>query len=119
MAAWARDRVDCCVEPVFDRSALEIRQSLSGAEMALVDASDDHAQAIELFAQAVARLGSHRVAVYTERIHQGLELFVRRQGSWLLLGPLDNQQWEAFFSSMLPRAGSELVQHQGPRRGAA
>ena len=36
------------IEPVFGRSALEIRQSLHGAERVLVDASDDHAQAIVL-----------------------------------------------------------------------
>ena len=119
MALWARDHADCGIEPVFGRSALEIRRSLNGADMALVDATDDHAQAIELFAQAVARLGSRRVAVYTERMHEGLELFVRTQGAWLLLGPLNSKQWEEFFSSILPPAGSEPVQRQSPWRRAA
>ena len=85
----------------------------------LVDASDDHAQAIELFSQSVARLGSRRVAVYTERMHEGLELFVRTQGAWLLLGPLSEQQWEGFFSSMLPPAHQEPVRRAGPWRRAA
>ena len=104
VALWARQHEDCGIEPVFGRSALEIRRSLNGADAVLVDASDDHAQAIELFSQSVARLGSRRVAVYTERMHEGLELFVRTQGAWLLLGPLDDRQWEEFFSSMLPPA---------------
>ena len=99
---WAIAHDDCGIEPVFGRSIGEIRRSLSGAETVLVDAGNDHAQAIELFSQSVARLGSRHVAVYTEKIHEGLELFVRTQGSWLLLGPLDHWQWEDFFSSMLP-----------------
>ena len=70
--------------------------------MALVDASDDHAQAIDLFSQAVARLGARHASVYTERMHEGLELFVRTQGAWLLLGPLTDEQWEDYFSMMLP-----------------
>ena len=114
-----QSHADCGIEPVFGRSALEIRRSLNGADLVLVDASDDHAQAIELFSQSVARLGSRRVAVYTERMHEGLELFVRTQGAWLLLGPLNNQQWEEFFSSMLPPARREAVQRQSPWRRAA
>jgi hypothetical protein len=119
VALWARSREDCGIEPVFGRSALEIRRSLRGADMVLVDASDDHAQAIELFAQSVAGLGPRRVAVYTERMHEGLELFVRTQGAWLLLGPLNNRQWEEFFSSMLPPAQAEPMYRPSPRRRAA
>ena len=119
VAFWARRHADCGIEPVFGRSALEIRRSLSGADRVLVDASDDHAQAIELFSQSVTRFGSRHVAVYTERMHEGLELFVRTQGAWLLLGPLNNWQWEEFFSSMLPPAKQEAVPGQNPRRRAA
>jgi hypothetical protein len=116
---WAHKHEDCEIVPVFGRSALEIRRSLHGADAVLVDASDDHAQAIELFSQAVARLGARRVAVYTERMHEGLELFVRTQGAWLLLGPLGETQWEEFFCSMFPPAGQERVRAQGPWRKAA
>ncbi len=119
MALWANQREDCGFEPVFGRSAPEIRQSLNGADMVLVDASDDHAQAIELFSQSIARLGSRRVAVYTERMHEGLELFVRTQGAWLLLGPLSSRQWEEFFSSMLPPAYQEPLLRQNSGHKAA
>src|SRR5208282_4126368 len=102
VAQWASKHKDCGIEPICGRLPLEIRRSLIGADVVLVDASDDHAQAIELFSQSVARLGSRRVAVYTERMHEGLELFVRTQGAWLLLGPLGDGQWEEFFSSILP-----------------
>ena len=119
MALWARRHEDCQIEPVFGRSALEIRRSLSGIDRVLVDASDDHAQAIELFSQSVVRLGSQHVAVYTERMHEGLELFVRTQGAWLLLGPLNAWQWEEFFLDMLPPARQEPVRRHSPRRRAA
>jgi hypothetical protein len=116
---WARQHMDCGIDPVFGRLPMEIRHSLNGADLVLVDASDDHAQAIELFSQSVARLGSRRVAVYTERMHEGLEIFVRTQGAWLLMGPLSNGQWEEFFSSMLPPARQEPVCRQSSWRRAA
>ncbi len=119
VALWARNHEDCGIEPIFDRSVWAIRRSLSGTKVVLVDASHDHAQAIELFSQALARHGARRVAVYTERMHEGLELFVRTQGAWLLLGPLDERQWDEFFASMLPPAEQEPAQRQSPRPKAA
>jgi hypothetical protein len=112
VALWARNHDEYRIAPVFGRSALAIRRSLNGAAAVLVDASDDHAQAIELLSQSVARLGARRVAVYTERVHEGLELFVRTQGAWLLLGPLTNKQWEDLFLSLAgpPRQESRLGQ---------
>ncbi len=113
VARWSRGRDDCRVETVCARTAAAIRGALDGAHLALVDASDDHAQAIDLFSQAVARLGSRRASVYTERMHEGLELFVRTQGAWLLLGPLTDEQWEDYFSMMLAS-----VQDQRSREAA-
>ena len=116
VALWACNHEDYKIEPVFGRSVLEIRRSLQGADRVLVDASDDHAQAIELFSQSVAGLGPRRVAVYTEIMHEGLELFVRTQGAWLLLGPLDTCQWEDVFSSMLPPTSRETAPRRMPVR---
>ena len=101
MAQWAGEHEECTVEPVFARSTLELRRLLQGADMVLIDATEDHAQAIDAFSQSIARLGSSRVTVYSERMHEGLELFVRKQGSWLLLGPLDRVEWEGLFSRTL------------------
>jgi hypothetical protein len=101
---------------VLARSATAIGRSLDGADMALVDASDDHDQAIDLYSQAVVRLGARKASVYTERMHEGLELFVRTQGSWLLLGPMTNDQWNDYFATMLPdtrkREGCEPARRQ-------
>jgi hypothetical protein len=119
VALWARKHEECDIESLFDRAILKIRRSLDEADLVLVDASDDHEQAIELFCQSLAGLGARRVAVYTERMHEGLELFVRTQGAWLLLGPLDERQWEEFFSTMLPAAGRKPQPRRRPWSKAA
>jgi hypothetical protein len=117
VAFWADNREDCRIAQIFSRKAMEIRRSLSGADLVLVDASADHAQAIELFSQSVAKFGSRGLAVYTERMHEGLELFVRTQGAWLLMGPLDDRQWEEFFASILPQSCHEPVGCQAGGEG--
>ena len=101
VARWGREHDDCRIEPTFARNVWDIRRSYEGADIVVVDATEDHAQAIDAFSQSVARLGSGRTLVYTERMHDGLELFVRTQGSWLLLGPLDEVQWDELFTTML------------------
>ncbi len=115
VARWAQGRDDCRVKAVFARSAAAMGEALDEAELALVDASDDHAQAIDLFSQAVARLGGRHASVYTERMHEGLEPFVRTQGAWLLLGPLTDEQWNDYFSTMLPSTGRRLSLRNGAR----
>lgn len=123
VSRWSRGRDECRVETVSARTASAIRGALDGAHLALVDASDDHAQAIDLFSQAVARMGARHASVYTERMHEGLESFVRTQGAWLLLGPLTDEQWEDYFSTMLPAAqntgGREAADGPMSRRRAA
>ncbi len=103
IASWARKHPDCRIETALGRSAREIGDAVRGAEMALLDATQDHAQAIDAFSQALAGLGAEGTAVYTEQMHEGLELFVRRQGTPLLFGPLDERQWEGFFERARPR----------------
>jgi hypothetical protein len=119
VARWARKHEEFGIESIFDRAVLKVRRLLNGAEVVLVDASDDHAQAMELFSQSLARLGVRRVAVYTERMHEGLELFVRTQGAWLLLGPLQETQWEELFASMLSPAREGPMCRQSPWSKAA
>jgi hypothetical protein len=97
MAAWARKHAEGRVMPAFARSVHEIRSSIEATDLVLVDATQDHAQAIDAFSQVLGHLGSGRTVVYTERMHEGLELFVRTQGAQLLFGPLSEGQWEGFF----------------------
>ena len=101
IASCAREHQSYSFSPAHARSAFEIRKVIQGAGMVLVDATEDHAQAIEAFSQALTHFGPDRVAIYTERMHEGLELFVRTQGAPLLFGPLRNAQWNGFFQRLL------------------
>ena len=78
---------------------------MEGADVALIDATDDHAQAADAFSQAVGHVGAGATAMYSERMHEGLEMFVRSRGALLLLGPLSEAEWDAFFDRRLPRGG--------------
>jgi hypothetical protein len=40
--------------------------------------------------------------MYTETMHDALEVFVRLRGSLFLLGPLFDDQWEEYFARLLP-----------------
>ncbi len=99
---WSDRHGDCRVEAVYGRSAREIRSAVDRATLVVVDATEDYAQAVDAFALALGGRGAAKVVVYTERMHEGLELFVRRQGALLLFGPLSAAQWEGFFARVLP-----------------
>jgi hypothetical protein len=99
--AWARRHTDCAVRPVFARSLPAIRAAIRGARAVLVDATEDHVQAIDAFSEAMTQRGAAAATVYTERVHEGLELFVRAHGALLLLGPLSDAQWEEFLQRPL------------------
>jgi hypothetical protein len=92
--AWGQRHDQCAVEPVFIKSAIGIRRFLERSDAAVLDASEDAEQAMAAFAEAVDCLGATSTAVYTERMCEGLEEFVRMRGALLLFGPLDDKQWD-------------------------
>jgi hypothetical protein len=94
---WRGRRLGRRIETSFEKSLPEIRGLLRHAGAALVDATDDPSQAADALLQAVTRLGANAAAVYSERMHDGLELFVRVRGSMFLLGPLLDDEWDGFF----------------------
>jgi len=100
--AWSGRRGDCRVETAQARWARGIRDAVDRADAVLVDATGDHVQAVDALVMALGGVGAARTVVYTERIHEGLEPFVRRQGVLLLFGPLHSAQWEGFFERFLP-----------------
>jgi hypothetical protein len=97
VVAWARVRPDCTIEPVFARSFPAIQHAIRGADLVVIDATRDCAQAMDAFSQSLTYLGSAVTTVYTETMHEGLELFVRQHGSLLLLGPMSEVLWESYF----------------------
>lgn len=98
---WSSRHPERQVETSFERSLPKIRKLLRKTGAAMVDATEDPGQATDALLQAVARLGAKTVAMYTETMHDGLELFVRVRGSLFLLGPLFDEQWQGFFERLL------------------
>ncbi len=88
----------------FAQSLHEIRGVLRDTVVSIVDATEDPMRAMTAFTQAIAKLEADRVAVYTESMHEGLELFVRVRGAPLLLGPMSDAPWEAQLERMLKSA---------------
>lgn len=95
----------------FVRDLPAIRDALRHADVTVIDATEDDARAVDALLQAVARKGPDRVALHTEQMHDGLELFVRTHRVLLVLGPLEESEWEDFLSTRLAAA------RQAPRRG--
>ena len=116
IVAWDRGRHACVFRPSFARSMSGIRKVLERANLVLVDATKDYGRAKAAFTQAVARRGADGVAVYTETMHEGLELGVRSCGALLLLGPLSRAQWQGFFQRKLGLAGFRLAAAPPARR---
>lgn len=79
-----------------------IRKRLRRAELALIDATEDPAQASDAFLQAVGILGADATAVYTEKTHDDLELLVRMMRAPLLLGPMSMEEWEDVLDHKFP-----------------
>jgi len=109
---WARRHPASRLRVYYGRALPEIRQSLDDVDAVVIDATEDDAQAVDALLQAVACRGPDSVVVYTETMHEGLELFVRVRGVPLVLGPLDEGQWDALLASRMSVA-------VGPRRKAA
>ena len=114
LALWAFKHEDCQIEPVFGRLPLDIRRSLDGADFVLVDASDDHAQAIDLFAQSVARLGL-AASRFIRRKCTTVWRFCADTRGMAPAGSAEQRTMGGFFPSMLP-AGPEPVYARQPRR---
>lgn len=99
---WSAQHPERQAEMSFERSLPKIRSLLRRATTVLVDATEDPSQATDAFLQAVARLGAGAVAMYTETMHDDLELFVRMRGSLFFLGPILNEHWNDYFERQLP-----------------
>jgi hypothetical protein len=87
----------------FERSLAGIRRQIRGVDFVLLDATDDPAQASDAYFQIYKALGPHSMSVYTDIVHEGLEMLVRRLGVTMLLGPMSVTEWDAFFWHRFPQ----------------
>ena len=97
-AAWVRGHPRIGLRLLFPSSVSVVDSAVRGAALALIDATEDKDRAIALLDQAIARIGPRRVAIYTERMHRGLEPRVRSRGSLVMLGPLSQAEWSALLA---------------------
>ncbi len=72
-------------------------------DFALVDATEDPARASDAYVRIHEISGSESIAVYTEVVHAGMEILVRKLGLALLLGPMSVSEWDDFFLHKFPR----------------
>jgi hypothetical protein len=117
---WAEQHGGCRAAVSHERSLPGIRKFVRRAAFAVIDATEDPAQATDAFLQAVGALKSDAVAVYTEKMHDGLELLVRMLGAPLLLGPMSMDEWEEFlelkFPTFIPLDSTGLPINRGKRK---
>jgi hypothetical protein len=120
---WAQRHGGCRAAVSFERTLPGIRRWLRRAELAVIDATEDPAQATDAFLQSVGVLRADAVAVYTERMHDGLELLVRSLGVPLLFGPMSTDEWDEFleirFPSFIPLESAETTAVGGKHAGLA
>ena len=105
VAAWAKAHPEYAPEVSFAKFPPEVLEAIRNAAVVLLDGTQDPHQAAVAFSQAVDQLGPRSVAVYTERVYQWLEMFIRIRGALLLLGPMGETQWDEFFRSTLRSGG--------------
>jgi hypothetical protein len=98
-----REQLAGLQEACFAGAADAVEAALDRTRVAVIDATEDWPAVEEAFGLAVERLGADAVIVYTEQMHEGLELTVRCQGSLLLLGPMDACQWDEVLGHLVRR----------------
>jgi hypothetical protein len=98
---WAMRHPQQHLETSLAWSPDDLRVLLRHAGIVVVDATENPGRAREVFLRAVSHLGANAVVMYTETMHDALEVFVRLRGSLFVLGPLFDEQWEEYFSRLL------------------
>ena len=97
VSEWICDSMMLPLNLVSSCSAFSVEESMNTAECAIIDATMNPGKAMDILQIAMPLAGRDRLVVYTERTHDGLELFVRMRGVPLLLGPMSEAEWEGVF----------------------
>ena len=97
ITSFAYKRRRLFVRLVSSCNPAAINAALSNAGFVLIDATERPARAMDLLEYVLPQVGRERLAVYTERVYQGLEIFVRVRGVLLLLGPMERAVWSGLF----------------------
>jgi len=94
---WIREHPHYHLRLVSSRRPASIWEALGDAAIAVIDATEQVDAAMNALEQLAGTARLLHLAVYSERMHEGLELFVRLRGAMLLLGPMEPNRWDGFF----------------------
>jgi hypothetical protein len=100
VATWVRSEGRFSLRLVTSPDPFTTARALDEAAIAIVDATREPGEAMGILERSLRRLGPGRLVVYSERMHEGLELFVRVRCVPLLLGPMSPPEWEAVFEPL-------------------
>jgi hypothetical protein len=103
LQGWSDQRGGRQLQISFERSLAGIRRQIHRADFVLVDATEDPAPASDAYSQIHKIVGPDSMSVYTDVVHEGLEILVRRLGVTLLLGPMSVSEWDDFFAHKFPQ----------------
>jgi len=101
----------------FAKSLPEIRAVLRSAAISILDATDEPVLAMDVLNLATGESVAGCVTVYTEKMLEGLELFVRSRSALLLLGPMEDPEWEDLFQATRRETVRSSKQTAGSLRG--
>lgn len=94
VAEWAAECPGMSVRVVTPTTPSAVRRALGERSLALLDATERPLQAMDALVHVIEEKGADGAAVYTERVHEGLEIFIRMRGVLLLLGPMPTEEWQ-------------------------
>jgi hypothetical protein len=95
LAQWFHRNSRFHMEVVLSRQTSVMRSIAAQATFLVINATQCLDPAITALAVALECVPCERILLYTERMHEGLELFVRCRGVLMLLGPASQIEWEA------------------------
>ena len=105
VAEWGRLRPNVDIQLVSSTLSTTLRVLTPEAAAIVIDATEHPGAAMQTLANVLAVMQSVetelKLGVYTEKMYEGLELFVRRRGILFLLGPMDPAEWDAFFEGVV------------------
>ena len=101
---WTGKHRGFSVRLVRSCGPLSVSVALAESDIVIIDATEHPGPAMDVFRRAAPQMQRGKGAVYTEHLHDGLELFVRLRGVVLLLGPMEQSEWEAFFEPLKNRS---------------
>jgi len=110
IADWAAAYPDIALYLSESRRPGTICALLDRAAVSIIDATELPDPAMAIVDCAAAAECAKKAAVYTEQVHDGLELFTRVRGMLLLLGPMPPREWQGFFAGQF-RAAARAYAH--------